>query len=349
MRKIIFTAVIALIMSVFGLQAQSWTANSSNLYVNPTTTKVGIGTPSPSQALSVKGRVSISPANTTPDEGYNGDLVITKPAASGQYINLIRQSNHPWSIGTVYNSNTFAIGNGRSTDSQFTDPFFTINTNGNVGIGTITPTAKLDIATENGNAIRIGKIGHTGNLNVPVGGLAAQYNIDFTGYRDMQPDQIGARIAALRFNSHHPNSALIQETGLAFYTNPYGTNGGIADLHERMRIEPNGNIGIGITKPTAKLDVAGTIRAHEVKVCVNQGCDYVFEADYNLMSLSDLSNFIKTNKHLPEIAPAAQMESEGINLSDMNMLLLKKVEELTLYVIGQQQEINSLKEIILQK
>ncbi|MCL2327072.1 MAG: hypothetical protein FWC39_01020, partial [Bacteroidetes bacterium] len=104
----------------------------------------------------------------------------------------------------------------------------------------------------------------------------------------------------------------------------------------------SGNIGIGITNPTVKLDVAGVVRAHEVKVCLNQGCDYVFEPDYKLMPLSELSTFVKTKKHLPEVAPAAVMESEGINLSEMNALLLKKVEELTLYIIQQQEMIQTL-------
>lgn len=105
----------------------------------------------------------------------------------------------------------------------------------------------------------------------------------------------------------------------------------------------NGNVGIGTKNPTSSLDVIGSIRAHEVKVCLNQGCDYVFEENYNLMPLSELSTFVKTNKHLPEVATAAEMESEGINLSEMNALLLKKIEELTLYIIQQNDEIQLLK------
>ncbi|MDR2962156.1 MAG: hypothetical protein LBU90_00720 [Bacteroidales bacterium] len=101
----------------------------------------------------------------------------------------------------------------------------------------------------------------------------------------------------------------------------------------------NGNVGIGYSNPTVPLDVNGIIRAHEVKICLSQGCDYVFENNYNLMPLSVLSTFVKTNKHLPEIAPAAEMESEGINVSEMNALLLKKIEELTLYIIHQQEEL----------
>jgi len=105
----------------------------------------------------------------------------------------------------------------------------------------------------------------------------------------------------------------------------------------------NGNVGIGVnSNTTAKLDVAGIIRAYEVKICLNQGCDYVFAEDYKLMSLSDLDKFIKTNKRLPEVAPAAEMEADGINVSETSALLLKKIEELTLYIIELEKRLSEL-------
>ncbi|MDR0206011.1 MAG: hypothetical protein LBI45_01970 [Bacteroidales bacterium] len=111
-----------------------------------------------------------------------------------------------------------------------------------------------------------------------------------------------------------------------------------------------GNVGIGISNPTQKLDVNGTIRATEVKVCLSQGCDFVFEENYALLSLNDLETFIKTNNHLPEVAPATAMEAEGINISEMTVKLLQKIEELTLYILLQekkmldlQNQINELK------
>ena len=103
-----------------------------------------------------------------------------------------------------------------------------------------------------------------------------------------------------------------------------------------------GKVGIGVV-PTVELDVKGVIRAHEVKVCLNQGCDFVFEPDYKLMSLSDLDQFVTKNKHLPEVEPAAVMESEGIDVSEMNALLLQKIEELTLYMIAQNKETMELR------
>ncbi|GAB1415284.1 hypothetical protein MASR2M117_06900 [Paludibacter sp.] len=106
---------------------------------------VGVGTTTPSEKLSLTGRLTISPSNASPDNGYNGNIVITKPATSGQYINLIRQGQFPWSIGTVYNSNQFAIGSGKANDANFTAPYFVIDINGRVGIGTTQPDEMLTV------------------------------------------------------------------------------------------------------------------------------------------------------------------------------------------------------------
>jgi hypothetical protein len=107
-----------------------------------------------------------------------------------------------------------------------------------------------------------------------------------------------------------------------------------------------GNVGIGTTTPDAKLTVNGKIHAKEVRVDLNiTGPDYVFDADYSLTSLEDLKAYLAKNRHLPEIPSAAQMEKEGINLSDMNMKLLKKVEELTLYLIQKDEQIKEQEKV----
>ena len=84
------------------------------------------------------------------------------------------------------------------------------------------------------------------------------------------------------------------------------------------------------------------------------GPDYVFEKDYKLKTLTEVQKYITANKHLPEIPSAKNMEQNGVDLSEMNMKLLKKVEELTLYLIEnekqlkeQRKEINGLKELII--
>ena len=100
-------------------------------------------------------------------------------------------------------------------------------------------------------------------------------------------------------------------------------------------------VGIGTINPKAKLDVAGTIRATEIKVEA-QSADFVFDEDYNLLDLNEVERFINENKHLPDIPSAAEMEESGVNLAEMNKLLLQKIEELTLYAIKKDKEVEEL-------
>ncbi|MFM8739435.1 MAG: TMF family protein, partial [Cytophagales bacterium] len=105
-----------------------------------------------------------------------------------------------------------------------------------------------------------------------------------------------------------------------------------------------GNVGIGTTAPDAKLAVKGTVHANEVKVDLNvPGPDYVFENGYDLMSLEETKAYLDANKHLPEVPSAKEMEKNGVQLGEMNMLLLKKVEELTLHLIEMKKENEELK------
>ncbi len=125
--------------------------------------------------------------------------------------------------------------------------------------------------------------------------------------------------------------------------------------------EKNGKIGIGTTSPDELLTVKGKIHTQEVLVDLDGAVapDFVFEhyfkkkstimPEYRLISLKELEAFLRENNHLPNVPSAEEMEAEGISLKAMNLILLQKIEELTLYTLQQQKEIDILKEKISEK
>lgn len=117
--------------------------------------------------------------------------------------------------------------------------------------------------------------------------------------------------------------------------------------NQTVTVAPNGNLGIGKSNPTDKLEVNGQIHAKSVKVDLQEWADIVFEEDYDLLRLREIETYIKTHGHLPEIPSAETVIAEGINLGDMNRLLLQKVEELTLHLIAKDKEIISLQEQLI--
>jgi hypothetical protein len=142
----------------------------------------------------------------------------------------------------------------------------------------------------------------------------------------------------------------------AFTNNLYWNTGGYGTSSIQYM---GGNVGIGTATPQAKLAVNGDIFAKKVKVTQTGWPDYVFDSSYQLPELKEVAAFIKKHKHLPGIAPAAEVERVGLNLGDNQAALLKKIEELTLYTIDQDKrlqqqqteirELRAMLEILLKK
>jgi hypothetical protein len=112
-----------------------------------------------------------------------------------------------------------------------------------------------------------------------------------------------------------------------------------------MYMKSNGNIGIGTTNPLEKLTVNGTVCATRIKASLS-GCwaDYVFEPTYRLRPLCEVEQFINQYHHLPEVPSAEEVKMSGLDVADNQATLLKKIEELTLYMIEMNKQIKSLQE-----
>lgn len=82
-------------------------------------------------------------------------------------------------------------------------------------------------------------------------------------------------------------------------------------------------------------------------IVTTTGADFVFAEDYQLRSLSEVKAFIEENKHLPEIKSAQEMQEEGVSISELQKQLLQKIEELTLYILQQEERIKVLEELLM--
>jgi len=150
----------------------------------------------------------------------------------------------------------------------------------------------------------------------------------YSGAHFLEVDYAGSTMAgSLLVNGPQNESASISTPGS--YPLAFGTNN-----TARMTITAAGLIGIGTHSPDKALTVNGSVHAKEIIVDLSIPTpDYVFEESYKLPSIEQVKAYIKQNKHLPEIPSAKDIKANGINVGEMNTLLLKKIEELTLYVI----------------
>ena len=123
--------------------------------------------------------------------------------------------------------------------------------------------------------------------------------------------------------------------------------GGVA-YYDAFKIKWNGNDIFRITYD-GLTQINNTLKAKRVQVSVNVWSDYVFDNDYKLRTLNELEEYIKTNKHLPDVPSEKEVFKKGIDLGEMDGLLLRKIEELTLYIIEQEKRIKNLEEKIKKK
>lgn len=289
--------------------------------------------------------------------------------------------------------------NGSSTGGETNNNLWSSNgtsihySNGNVGIGTVTPARTLHI--HNGNS---GFAPHSysdlvieDDDHVMVSLMSGNAKNGYYGFADSSDDYVGGMQYVhssdkmlFRVNNHSMGDLVIDKNGNVGIgdqtpTNKLEVNGSMNateyitvskngsyrvgmngqghgyiigrndNSENKFQVHSNGptwfnggNVGIGTNTPDSKLAVNGNIRAKEIKVETANWPDYVFETGYDLPSLEEIKKHIQENGHLPNIPSAKEIEANGVELGEMNRLLLEKIEELTLHLIEKDERLNNL-------
>jgi len=416
----------------FGLFLSSIMGYSQNTFPTAVNTNVGIGTTSPSTRLQVTsataGASGVRLTNmTSATATTTGNSKALSVDASGNII-LTPVVNTSASDVSIYNNDGILAANRNVTmnarnltfnPTAINSQFFINGTNGNVGIGSLTPSVKLEV-----NGFTKSKTLWATNTATSATSFAS--SLDFfnnsyvfgAGYEMTNSAIPGATRRMFNFYDLNawgteisPNDDLFvmnvvdrsNKERLLFIGNKQGgisngksnfiindKNGAeifklMDDGNDNIRLQmgksnsrlilggyadyvaglphkfvvqngsalidgniiTNSNVGIGTTNFTDgtdsyRLSVNGAIRANRVKVYTTWA-DYVFNKDYNLPTLEEVEQHIKDNGHLKDIPSAQEVEEKGIELGEMNKLLLQKIEELTLYMIEMNKEITTLK------
>ncbi|MCD9014744.1 tail fiber protein [Parachryseolinea silvisoli] len=305
---------------------------------------IAVTSASRAQVLTTPGGVVGS--NTTTDQVFvTGQTKLINP--NGRALVIEKDNGDSWLTFLDPDNFFYSMGIDRSNNGSFllnrggelgTTNNFVLTYTGTIGLGTAVPRAKLDVA----GLLNGGVLGTVlGRLSEGDGSGDGTY-LGVRGFATQETEYNGKSFSLEHGFYGSVNSSINFHRGNAV-TGGYLTFNTYNNI-ERLRITPGGDVAIGTTTADAKLTVKGDVHAREVRVDLGGsiGPDYVFEQDYALLSLQELERYIQQNKHLPEILSAAEMEANGLKLMEMNLLLLKKVEELTLHAIEQQKAIDTL-------
>ncbi len=217
--------------------------------------------------------------------------------------------------------------------SEYLNNGIAISPAGNVGVATSTPRATFD----NAKFVSAGGLA-TVMARLQEGDYAGEGT--FLGVRgfETQNQAFQNKSFALEHNFYGVTNSAINFYRGGSVTGGYLTFSTYHNI-ERMRIDRDGNVGIGLANPSERLTVNGKVKAREIRVDASNMPDYVFEQKYWNMPLPKLEKYLQINKHLPGIPSAQEFQQNGLELGEMSKLLLKKIEELTLHVIEQDKQI----------
>jgi len=288
---------------------------------------LGIGTTQPKELLHLNSDFpNIRLGSSVAAENYTGELggIMFSKHYDLHYVSKIYSKTN-WQHDS-YSSADLVFATAK--DANLKDRLI-IKSNGNIGIGIDQPNELMHLSSSKPK-IRLGSSVAAENFTGELGGIV------FSKHYDIH--SVSKIYSKTSWSKDSYNSA-----DLVFATAKNG------NLEDRFIIRSNGYVGIGTTDPKNTLSVNGTIWAKEVKVTMTDAADWVFEDDYELKSLEEVETFINENKHLPDIPSADEFREQDMNVAEMNNKLLQKIEELTLYLIEQNKEIELLKRKMQEK
>lgn len=338
--------------------------------------KVGVGTGNPlakfhvtgdGEALRVNGKNSVIQIadSSNVSIGYisnnGGNLSVGVSAANA--TGRLNFANAGGTILSITNTNDMYYGN---ASFHLTNGVNDITINGKEKFAGVFPPGNLFLQsnTPNTAGLTLGNVGigatDVSKSKLVVEGYVGQNIAMFRRNTSSAGITITADWPEIYFNSYYISGVKAMKAGYGGLIgldptsgNLYFRTGSVAAANDNdplsftdnMVIDRLGNVGIGTFPSTYKLNVCGTIRATEVRVTTGW-CDYVFADDYKLPALHDVEAFIKENKHLPDVTPGAIIENEGLEVGKTSAQMIKKIEELMLYVIDLQKQVNDLKQAV---
>ena len=285
----------------------------------------GIGTVTPAARLEVRNASS----GTNPLQVYN--------AASGNIFTM-KDNGQIGIIQTTLSAMLDIKNNTANDDFRILDvsgnTHLIIQNAGNVGIGVSNPTAY-------GGSLVVGVQGTGANaldlVSTATTGWCNQLRFDAaSGPRHIIVDDRTTNTLTIDPGYGGGAKDTVKVTGSAYIT-------GNTYIDGKLRIGAKTITG---THSDAKLFVEGKVAAQSFVVTMSNWADKVFRNDYTLRTLAEVEAYIKANKHLPDIPTEKEVIEQGVSLGEINTLLLQKIEELTLYTIKQQKDIEGLKEVL---
>jgi hypothetical protein len=322
---------------------------------------VGIGTTTPIAKLEI----------VDADDAKNKLLINSGPSTTGFSFSNVLGSYPTLGFNTKYLYNYMGNGFGSFLQFNSADGAMRYWTSANAGVaGAAIASFNNPLSIEANGDTRISgnvgiNVGTLSNVKLLVNGSGTGSTTNTIMLRNSSFDTLFRVLDNARTSIGYSGGLFrpltIQGNGINFYANANDFGGAIfpdashnlilwsdaAGPGQNVVLQPSwGQVTIGTYTPAAgyKVSVAGKIICTEARVQAQASWpDYVFAEDYQLPSLESVEKFVKQNKHLPNIPPAAEVEKQGFDLGDMNRKLLEKVEQLTLHLIEMEKEIKMAK------